>query len=319
MNFYKFFHFFAISAISVVIISGCYKKDSFEKIKIEGKLFLEDTILKKGIREPKNGVEVLLSNTNNFSDYIFKTSTTSDGSFSFSYKPVDGQPLYLLAKTTKDNIVYTASVNLAGFTNGGDLIMLPKPGNGIKLIAKDPSGNPLPNATICLFSGSLALGTDNCSLAIQSKTTNETGAVLFNDIPVRPEPYFILAKASVGSNELRYTGSINVSTTGLVLKDISLIIQNGFTLTIKDNQGTPLNSAQIFVYRSRAVYLIDSTNTNSILTLGTNNAGKASLYNIDAAKYYLRMIKQIGTTNLKRMDSVVVNSAGVTDSTFIIQ
>jgi hypothetical protein len=301
MNTYKLLNYFSLIAITTVVILGCYKKDSFEKIKTEGRLFLEDTVLKKGILESKSGVDVLLSTSTNFSDFIFKTTTSSDGSFSFSYKPVDGQPLYLLAKTTKDNVTF------------------PKPGNGIKIMAKDPSGNPLPNATICLFSGPLALGTDNCMLAIQSKVTNETGAALFNDIPVRPEAYYILAKASIGSNELRYNGNINISSGGLMPKDISLTTQNGFNLTIKDNQGTPVNTAQVFVYRSRAIYLIDSTNTNSILTLGTNNAGKTSLYNIDAAKYYLRMIKQIGTTSLKRMDSIVVNSAGVTDSTFIIQ
>jgi hypothetical protein len=319
MNLYKFFQFVVIIAIPAAIIGGCYKKDSFEKIKIEGKLFLEDTILKKGVREPKSGVEVLLANTNNFSDYIFKTTTLADGSFSFSYKPVDGQPLYLLAKTTKDNIAYSVITDLSAFASGGDLVMLPKPGNGVKIIAKDPSGNALPNANICIFSGPLALGTDNCSIAIQSSPTNETGAAVFTNIPIRPEPYYVLAKANIGGIELRYTGSVVISSTGLQTKDILLTTQNGFNLTIKDNQGTPLNAADVFVYRSRAVYLIDSTNANSIKKISTTEAGKTWLYNIDAAKYYLRMVKQIGSSTLKKMDSIIVNNSGITDSTFVLQ
>lgn len=319
MNSNKSLIYFSVIFFITALIFSCYKRDSFEKIKTEGRLVLEDTILKKGVQEPKGSIDVLLSNSTNFSDFIFKTTTNSDGSFSFSYKPVGDQPLYVLAKTTKDSVAYAVIMKVSDFTNGSDLVMLPKPGNGIKITAKDPSGNPLPNVSICLFSGPLALGTDDCSLALQSKATNETGVAVFNNIPVRPEAYHILAKATIGINEIRYTGNVSISSPGFSTKDILLTTQNGFTLTIKDSLGTPLNQAETYVYRSRAIFLFDTTNTNNILTLSTNNAGKTRLFNIDATKYYLRMQKKIGNIIFKRMDSIVVNVTGITDSTFILQ
>ncbi len=318
MPLHKIFYSILVSA-SFAAFTSCHKKDTFSENKLTGKLHLNDTILKKGILIPQADVDVLLSYSNNFSDYIFKTKTNNEGSFSFSYQPTGTAPLLMLAKTIKDNIIYTGISETATFSSSGSLVMYPQVSNGIKVIARDSQGNLLPNVSICLFSSQLVLSIDDCSLAVKNQTTNESGVAFFTSLS--PGSFFILAKTAFGNLNLRWTGSaVTVTNSGITTLDITLTNQNGFILTINDSQPipNPVNGVQIFGYRSKAIYLIDSTHLSSIFSLNTNNAGKASLYNIDAAQYYLRIIKQIGNTTLKKMDSVDVNNSGVTTKTIQI-
>ncbi len=112
------------------------------------------------------------------------------------------------------------------------------------------------------------------------------------------------------------TGIVN---SVIVLQPFTLN-KNGFELLIQDIYGTPVNNASVYTYRSKSVFLADSTYQDTTSVLKSDNNGKVNKYNIDQGWYYFRVKKQIDSTaTLSGVDSVNVSANSIVNNTVFVK
>ncbi len=312
---------FVLSLFAVFML-GCKKhNEKLENLYIRGRLFLTDTIANLAIDSVLSKKIVHLAEDNGDTlNFLYSDTTDNDGYFVFNLLN-DGKTNFVIRYEEKMNgIIYSANQQVTKGQNNIAVDAVPNQTkqNALHLIVADSANGRVVNATAWVFNSALLFAADTSAGKIFDMTTDNVHGVS-NRFNIPAGRYYLRVKTKIGSIEFKGEGitdieNIGIKTLVIIINRVSNI-RNGFQLLILDSLSTPVNNVQVYGYRSKSVFLIDSANANSIFTLSSNSAGQASLYNIDSARYYLRTVKQVGNTVFRSMDSVDVNNSAITNKT----
>jgi hypothetical protein len=271
--------------------------------------------------------KVFLKYAGSASSFLYSTTTNDQAQFSFTGIELN-QSYTIYSSSDTGSVKYAGRLDYEAdkFTDGQSdtLKLYPSPDNqnGIHLIVMDSLDARVANVTAWVFNSQVLFAADTSAGRVFDMKSNNYG--IDNLLNIAPGLYYLRIKVKIGNLDLAGETSVNVSpgeikTAIIHLRSIPLANRNGMELQLNDIFGTPVYNASVYCYRSRAVWLLDSTETNSIFVLHSTAAGLASTYLIDSARYYLRMIKPVSSKDtLRRVDSIDVGKAVISKKTFVL-
>lgn len=321
-----------ILTLLITFFFQCKKSDDFSDLNgfntINGVVVLYDTLYGNFSYKGASSIKVYLKNSTNLNGFLYSTSSNGNGQYSFN--GIDERKSYTIyGQLDSSNISYYGEIiypaNSITNNQSDTLKLYPSQinQNGIHLIVQDSTGSRIANVTAWVFSNSSQfLSSDTSAGKTFDMTTNSFG--VDNKLKISPGKYYLRVITKIGNIDYKGEDSVTVETQGIKPVTVRLSKfsknKNGLELLIWDNQNTPINNAQVYIYRSQIVFENDTTNNNnSIFMLSSSQSGLTSLYNIDSARYYLRTIKNIynktDTTTFKSEDIIVVSSTSVAKDT----
>lgn len=194
--------------------------------------------------------------------------------------------------------------------------------NGIHLIVRDSTGNRLPRLTAWIFNSPVLFAADTSAGKAFDMVTNDYG--VDNKYNLAIDKYYARVKVRIGNVDLIGEDSVEITENGIknlivVLRSRQVPGKNGMELILNDIFNTPVYNANIYTYRTRHVWLLDTLNTNSEFMLQSDGAGLATRYIVDTGRYYFRMIKVISAKDtLRRLDSIDVAPDLVSKKTYTL-
>lgn len=263
--------------------------------------------------------KVFLKNTTDATGYLYSLTTDSEGKYIFTgIDPAVNYTIYAGSDTGsvryEGKLDYTANNFADNQSDSLKLYASSKNQNGIHLIAQGIDGGRISGVTAWVFTNEDLFKSGTADGKVFDMTTNTYGVI--NKMNVAPGNYYFRIKTKIGMLDLQAEGNITIEYTGI--KSVVLMLdkysanKNGYELTINDIYGTPINNATVYPYRSLAIFKSDSNYTQSLGTVSSSAGGKATSYNIDAAKYYLRIIRVIGKDTLKAETDIDVPENSIT-------
>lgn len=296
---------------------------------LSGVIMLHDTLWGNYGYTPEKNLTLYLRNPTDSVAYLYSVQSDNLGQFSFS--GIDTTKEYqITASFDTAQIHYSAR---AMFTPSGKnflhirdtLLLTPDTNsqNGIHLIVEDTTFSPLSYVTVHVFNSSVLFHADSVAGKVFDMISN--GAGFDNKFNVSPATYYFRAKVSFGNANLTREDSMTVGEKGiktmrLVLRSTALD-SNGIELHITDTFATPVANANIYFYRSLAVFQNDLPPYSNSLFAGNSNAGGyAAIYNIEPATYYIRAIKVVNSTlTLSGTGNTTIVSNSVNQVNIILQ
>lgn len=297
---------------------------------LKGTLVLTDTMNGTVLGTVLKNHPVYLKYSGDNSGFLNSTTSNSQGAYTFS--GIDTKLSYTVyASVDTGAVKYAGSISYtAGQFTGKEsdtLRLYPSSHNqnGIHLTVRDNQGARVAFVTAWVYNSRQLFDADTSAGKVFDMVTNENG--ISNKYNIGAGKYFVRIKTKIGAFQFAGTDSVVVEEKGIsnLVMTVNRIPQpapvNGFELTILDDQQTPVQNAQTYIYRSRSVFLADTASlSNSLYKISSNAAGLAVQYNIDAAKYYLRNIKEVSDkVRFESVDSVTVGVTGVEKKTIIME
>jgi hypothetical protein len=312
-----------------LLITACNKSE-FDDLSgdeaLTGTVLIADTLNGSIKYSVLKNSPVFLANLADSTGYLYSVTTNAQGNYSFV--GIDPEKDYKVYASTDTGVVKYYGVNkyhrnILPVRQSDSLKLYPSSNdqNGIHLIVRTAEGAKLANATSWVFTSSSFFDAGIADGKIFDMTTNLYG--VSNKFNIPKGTYYLRVKTEVGNLKLQGQETIDVLATGIKTVTIKLAPyspnNNGLEIKVLDVFATPVNSANVYGYRSKAIFQLDSLQTNSIFSLSSNASGLASIYNIDPATYYLRIVKIIGKDTLSTEESVIVNSMGTTMNTVVLR
>lgn len=313
----------------ITVITAC-NKSKFDDLSgeetISGTAIIADTLngnLKYTILK---NTAVYLANLNGSGTYLYSVNTNDQGKYSFS--GIQKEKAYKIYASTDTGTVKFYGVkefqaNSYPISQTDSLKLFPAANNqnGIHFILRAADGSKLQNTTAWVFTSPTAFNSGTSEGKLFDLTTNIYGVANKFNIPAGT--YYIRVKTQSGNQTLQGQETVLLTATGIKTATIKLAPysanNNGMGIKVLDTFNTPVNTATIYCYRSQAVFQLDVNNTNSLFNITSNSSGDASLFNIDPATYYLRVMKIVGKDTLRAEESIVVNTTGTTNKTIVIK
>lgn len=292
---------------------------------VKGIVVSIDTLNGAWSNTPQKNTTVYLKYEGDATGFIKSFASNAQGEYTFNgLDPTLSYVVY--ARVDTGAVKYFGEVNYPanGFkdrqSDSLKLFAAPLGQNGVHLLVEAAGGGRLAGVTAWVFSDSLSFAAGTADGKLFDMVTNTFG--IANKFNIAPGKYFFRVKTKIGERDLQGTGNVVVETNGI--KNVPLTLdqfspnKNGFEVTVIDEQLTPVQTCIVYVYRSRSVFELDSTFTNSLFAPASNADGIASQYNIPPATYLLRAIKVIGKDTLKAEGEIDVEVIGISKKPLMI-
>lgn len=293
---------------------------------LKGVVVLYDTL--KGLTTASlyKNAKVFLGYTGS-SGFLYSIVANEQGQYTFAgIESNQNYSIYSSSDTGlikyKGNLPYAAN----SFSNGQSdtLKLYPSSDNQnvLHLIIQDSTGNRMANVTAWIFNSPVLFAADTSAGRMFDMKSNDYG--VDNKINVSADKYYARVKVRIGNIDLTGEDSVEVPQFGIrnlivTLRTKPLPGRNGMELLLNDIFETPVHNATVHYYRSKNVWMLDTAHVNSIGSMNSNASGLATAYNLDSARYYLRMLKVISKTDtLRRLDSIDVGRFTIAKDTFIL-
>lgn len=294
---------------------------------INGIAVLYDTLSGNYSFNRLSGVTVYIRYSSDTVGYLYPVAANSLGQYLFNGINNDSNYTIYCQKDSNGVKYYGENKYKAGsFTASfiSDTLRLypsSKNQNDIHLIVFDSAGGRVANVTAWVFTSPSAFQSSDSSGKNFNMTTNFYG--VDNKLNNAPGYYYLRVKTKIGVDSVKGEDTVFINTSGIQNSVITLnkfpSNKNGFELYVTDIYGSPVNNASIYTYRSKSVFLADSTYQDTTSILKSDNNGKASNYNIAQGWYYFRVKKQIDSrTTLTAIDSLNIPLNGIQSDIIII-
>jgi len=296
------------------------------KLTLSGTVSLSDTLTGNYTHVPfRNGIIYLARSTDKAGAYLYKTTTNTEGVFSFhGLSDTTAYKIFASSDTGQFKLGVQKIYSAGSLTDNqsDQLVLYPTDSNNVvHLVLHGPDGAKMPGVTAWVYNSPTFFNTGTADGKLFDLTTSNLGVANKKDLA--PGNYYFRVKTMVGNMALQGTGQVVLKGNGIVNMPIRLAaystITNGLDLTILDHYATPVQNALVTGYRSKITFLLDSTGVYGLFTASSNTAGKVMLTNVDAALYYLRVTKIIGKDTLRTIDSAAVTAASITTKSIIFK
>jgi len=307
--------------LSFLLIAGC-AKDQWAELSgdytLNGVALLTDTL--NGIIKyaPLKNSLVYLKKDPASTTYIQSAKTDANGKYSFNGLNHDST-FYIFGLSDTSAVKYSGLLNYPGGTysdrESDTLRLYPSNSNqnAIHIIAMQNDGTPPGVLTVAVYGNSDGQANGTADGKLFDMTTSSNGIANMFNVPAKH--YYFLATMKVGSTYYKATGDKDVGDTGIYTIPLVMAAYdphtNGFTIPLQDKDGSPVNGAIAYFYRSKEVYDIDKDLVNSDFQVSTGLDGIAAYYNIPAGTYYFTAVKTLGTTKLTGSGTVSVDESGI--------
>jgi len=321
---------YLVSFIFVCLLAYC-KKPGFDDLSgtatLQGVSFIYDTLSGVIFKTPLKNAKVFIKKDDGSDGFLYSVNTNPQGEYTFS--GIDAAKKYIVYASTDTGTVkyygelpYGADHSINDKSDTLKLYPDSTNQNGIHLVVQDITQARVPNVTAWVFNSPVLFAADTSAGRVFDMATNPYG--VSNKFNIPAGTYYLRVKTRIGNLDLIGEKSVTVSEKGIAPVTITLqnaaLNRNGMEINTLDIFNTPISGAKIYCYRSQAVFLADTIQfNNSLFTMTSNNAGKASAYVIDPAVYYLRAIKTVNSQTLKQTATVTVNANSVTTANMILQ
>lgn len=310
----KLLGLFVIASMLLFFFDACVKKEFREDLFIRGRLFVHDPVngLTADTALPKQAV-LLASGADGTQNYLNSDTTDAEGYFEFNLLASETTSYEVRFEGKINGLFYTGTQKVAKGENNVQLIaeLSNVKQNGYHLVVQNPAGQPASFAQVRVFNTEMAYNADTGK--IRDEQTDLGGVI--NHFNVNAGRYYFRAEFKVGAITMYGMDFVEVGTTGVKSKTIQLSTEpkNGYEITILDNSTfhSPVSKADVYLYKSFSTFDLDSVYTESDLHFQTDEAGKATRYNIPSAQYFVRAVKTIGTSKLTGSNTLDITPAGV--------
>jgi hypothetical protein len=321
---------YIFSFILVCLLAYC-KKPGFDDLSgtatLTGVSFIYDTLSGVTYKTPLKNAKVFIKKDDGSDGFLYSVNSNSQGEYSFS--GIDEAKKYIVYASTDTGVVkyygelpYGADYSIDNKSDTLKLFPDSTNQNGIHLIVQDITGSRVSGVTAWVFNSPILFAQDTSAGKIFDMATNPYG--ISNKFNIAAGTYYLRVKTRIGNLDLIGEQSVTVKDKGIAPVTITLqnaaLNRNGIEVNTFDIFNTPISGAKIYCYRSYSVFLADTINfNNSLFTMTSNNAGKATAYVIEPAVYYLRAVKTINSQTLTQTATVTVNSNSVATANMILQ
>lgn len=302
--------FLFISALLILTCISCNKGDDFKgEGQIRGRLVFSDSYSGDGKSLPLAGRSVKLAMEGSDTlNYKYSIVTDKEGYFTFTNLEDKKYDIFF-----RDTVGGTSFLAFDNRMPGEAPFLLEAHNddtdqNGFFLVVRDNQNNPVGNSDICVFNNALLAQPDSCTGSIFQLHSDAFGRVVkYNLIP---GIYYVGSRVNIRNTVYKQLQSIEVKAAGITTSDLILNpvpsdAKTGFDLLVQDKYGKPLYNCAVCVFNSRVLFEADSC-AGSITQMTTNTDGEASLYNISANTYYLRVKGIYGNITLKGEGELLV-------------
>ena len=281
---------------------------------IHGRLFLTDTLTQSAVDVPQSGKKITISLKDPADPLNFIYSTTTDAEGYFSFENVSADLKYRVSYSeTIGGKLYGADSNGVGAPSGQLALtarLLKNQQKGVVFTVTDSLGKKLAAAEVCLFTTPLASGAKACDGSNYSVKTDPNGRA--PQFGLNSDRYYVLAKSTINGVFHIFRGSVvitnKVEEVNVVLRTEPAPVTNGLKFLLTDEKDSPLGGARICLFNSKVLFDRDTCEASNY-SLITGPAGKASISDIPAGKYYILGEVALKDFKLIAKDSVVVGTA----------
>lgn len=259
--------------------------------------------------------------------YIAKITSDPEGYF---YLDTTDLPIILSFRTTQllpDNssAVFYGELRVTSIqTSGLQLVAVydTSSQHAMQLRSLDVNGSIVPGATITLYSSSDLAVSNNPAFAVKSFSTDSFGYSFRTDIPAGT--YYLNANRTIDTLSFQRIGKSLVINNSVIQDTIQMarkttVINNGFTMTLKDSLGGLMAFTDLYMYNS--LVLANSNNPlGAIDAFKSDKYGIVSVKNLREGDYYLNATKTVDTLTFQRIGKhVSLSISGIVTDTIILK
>ncbi|MGN6418317.1 MAG: MSCRAMM family protein [Pseudobacter sp.] len=215
----------------------------------------------------------------------------------------------------------TATIDYSGKGLKEYLIQLqtpsaPAPEDTLTIKTIDDQGGILPNLSFCLFTNPALFNTTICDGNVYTGSTNTAGIKHLTELPAGT--YYLLAQGTV--QNIAYKGTAIFEWDAKSIKPVTVTLAkvipvNSLTVLVRDSTDSPVNSTNLYLFRSKVLFLADTTTTSNgtgwIKNTVTDDDGKGIFRDLPEGTYYVRAKAIFGNLFLKGGDTVVLGAGGI--------
>ena len=305
------------------ILAGCKKNTSNKYDTLNGNVKVTGSALltfpgSSSLPSPLANVQILLSNGNDTSNYIYQTITDSTGRYSIPLLKKE-YTYTVFTRFIRNGIPYTGA---ATFKPYGDIIVdlkiSPQFTNGLVITIKDSLGGNAPRIHLRLYTSKLSAIADYTKNAVTDTVTDVNGQYIkYNATALT---YYVVIKDSIEKLNYKVLDSVNVGATGIAEKTIYLspsTQKNGLKLTTTDAGGNKIEGVNVNIYDNYDVFKTDSaanTITAALNHFTTDISGVATWTDVAAGMYHIIAQKQAGSLLLASYAHLQINATGIKDT-----
>lgn len=316
-------------ALILFTFFACSKKqweDLTGQVTVSGIVIITDTLSGTASYRVGNGLSVYLKKETAATSFLYSVKAGADGRYSFNgLNPDSSYTVY--AGTDTGVGEYKGLINYASgrYADGQfDTLKLFNAGqrqNGLHLIVRNADASYAADITAWVYSSELSFKAGTQEGKLFDMTTNSNGVA--NIMDIRPSTYFLRIKTRSGNQDFKAEDTVIVYERGIRTKELILekyvADSNGFKVSIRDEGDFPVNNAKLYSYLSRSVFNLDSSYSSSLYSDSSNATGIITRSDLSAGKYFLHVVKQVGTVKLTVSDSIIVNTNGISEKIVHLQ
>jgi hypothetical protein len=138
--------------------------------------------------------------------------------------------------------------------------------------------------------------------------------------------YYLLAQGTIQG--VAYKGTAIFDWDAKSIKPVPVTLSkiipvNSLTVLVQDTTDSPVNGTNLFLFKSKVLFLADTTTTLTgtgfIKNTSTNEDGISVFKDLPAGTYYVRAKAQFGSLFLKGGDTVVLNTGETLNRTIRVK
>lgn len=206
--------------ILFVSLTGCKDGEFYTSQKtISGIVYYNNSDLGNTISKPADSVSLKLKTEKDDTDYLYEVKADKDGFFEFKFIP-DKKILFIEAIGTLDGIDYKIVQQIEVNNSNLEIKLAPKYKRAVKVTLVNSKGATWHNTKTFLYRNEVladsAFSRNDIPKEgfIESKTTNQFGVVIYNDL-TKGVNYYLIVKDELSGVKLKNKTKLDVANDNL--------------------------------------------------------------------------------------------------------